>query len=147
MCMLDFTCSPENFRDTVCDWIWLFFMFAWTFVCLYVRKRAPDRGEKEGSSPFLCSPYSASKPITGVRKHISCGRGSMGLRGGWRVEGHKDKEMILIKKSRVDGPNALTLLQLCDTWHTHPRDKTIMANSWTHQLRTDHYYGLIHQHN
>lgn len=31
------------------------------------------------------------------------------------MEGAKDKEMILIKKSRVDGPNALTLLQLCDT--------------------------------
>lgn len=61
--------------------------------------------------------------------------------GGWQVQ--KDDRNT---KGQCGWPEC-TQLELCDTWHTHPRDKTITANAWTHQSRTDRYYGLIHQHN
>lgn len=41
--------------------------------CTYGRGR-PAVGRKTDHLPFLCSQCSASKPITGVRKHISCRR-------------------------------------------------------------------------
>lgn len=68
--------------------------------------------------------------------------GSEGV--GCRVEGDKYRKMIVIQKGSVDGPNALSLS--CVIRDTR-QDKTVTANAWTHQPRTDHYYGLIHQHN
>ena len=161
-----FTCSHENFcGETRLNVQYLSFfhvctlisgipcaymcMYVYVYVCVVVwlKKKEGTRLWRErviipiSLFPVLSkSAHHRSEKVHFIREGM--GRSEGWVRGGGR-QGWKDDP----NKKEQSGWPECTQLELCDTWHTRPRDKTITANAWTHQSRTDHYYGLIHQHN
>lgn len=135
MCNLSPGFLHEHLRAFMC----LYCMSAFVNVCVGLKKK---RGIILISLfPVLSkSAHHRSEKVHLVREGMGGSEGWMrgGGRQGWRDDPNKKEQ---------SGWPECTLLELCDSLHTRPRDEAITANSWTHQSRTDHYYGLIHQHN
>lgn len=153
-----FTCLLENFRA-----MWLNEQFV-CFLCVHglpcvclqdcvcvlvwlKRKQVHPTVERKSDHLHFSVPRAQQvSPSPEWESTFHAGRGWVGLRGGSGVEGRQWWRDDPNKKEHSGSPKC-TLLELCDTWRSRPRDKTITANSWTHHSRTDHYCGFIHQHN